>query len=176
MLLTGQPLPPDAPDLLHEVAGMLASLAGPAGPGELAGEAAARSAFARVAASPPRVSPADRLPARRRPAWPFTPAKARLAAALAAVAVRPRLARRGKRLIRQHGRGTVMRAFRDAQHICIEPRPEWFVREAWPSPGHRNPVRFGAAASIRLAVVRATAVELLAIWLPVPVGFVAGPW
>jgi hypothetical protein len=87
MLLTGQPLPPDAPDLLHEVAGVLATLAGPASPGELAGEAAARSAFARVAASPARVSPAARPRARRRPAWPFTPVKARLAAALAAVAV-----------------------------------------------------------------------------------------
>ena len=86
MLLTGQPLPPDAAGQLHDLAGMLASLTGPAGPGELAGEAAARSAFARVAA-PPRVSGDGRLPARRRPAWLYTRVKARLAAPLAAVAL-----------------------------------------------------------------------------------------
>jgi hypothetical protein len=86
MLLTGQPLPPGAPEQLHEVAGMLASLADPAGPGELAGEAAARSAFARAAA-PVTVSPLARPSTRRRPAWLSTRVKARLAAALATVAV-----------------------------------------------------------------------------------------
>ena len=64
-VLNRQPLPPDAPEQLHAVADMVASLAGPAAPGELAGEAAARLAFARTI-PPARVSPADRSPARRR--------------------------------------------------------------------------------------------------------------
>jgi len=86
MLLTGQPLPPDAPEQLHEVAGVFASLTGPAGPGELVGEAAAQSAFARVA-RPVGVSPVARPSTRRRPPWRHTRVNARLAAALAAAAV-----------------------------------------------------------------------------------------
>jgi len=55
-LLTGTSLPSDAPEQAHTVAEMLASLADPAVPGALAGEAAARRAFAR-AASPAGISP-----------------------------------------------------------------------------------------------------------------------
>ena len=64
MILDGRSLPPDAPEDLHALAVTLADLAGPAGPGELAGEAAVRSALARRA-SPVGVSPAR--PARRKP-------------------------------------------------------------------------------------------------------------
>jgi hypothetical protein len=64
-VLNGQLLPPDAPEQLHAVAGVLASLAGPAAPGELAGEAAARLAFVR-AVSPARVPAAGHSPAWRR--------------------------------------------------------------------------------------------------------------
>ncbi len=60
----------------------------PAGPGELAGEAAARSAYARAAA-PVGVSPVARRSTRRRPAWLSIPLNARLAAALVAAAVGP---------------------------------------------------------------------------------------
>jgi hypothetical protein len=82
-LLDGQTLPPDAPEQARTVAEMLADLAGPAEPGELAGEAAARSAFARCP-SPAGVSPPARRSGRRR-SWPSR--SPRLAAALIAAAV-----------------------------------------------------------------------------------------
>jgi hypothetical protein len=84
-ILTGQQLPPDAPEQAHVVAEMLASLISPAGSGELGGEEAARSAFAR-AASPVGVSPAARRPTRRKPSWLPLPLSARLAAVLVAAA------------------------------------------------------------------------------------------
>jgi hypothetical protein len=89
-LLDGQ-LPPDAPEELRTVAEMLAGLAGPAEPGELAGEgklvgeAAAQSAFTRRA-SPAGVSPAAR-PARRKTSWRAVAPRARAAAVLAAAAI-----------------------------------------------------------------------------------------
>jgi hypothetical protein len=83
-LLTGQSLPPDASGPAQVMADMLASLAEPGNSGALAGESAARLAFAR-AASPAGISPAVPRPASagRRPAR----LTARLAAALVAVAV-----------------------------------------------------------------------------------------
>jgi hypothetical protein len=67
------------------VAEMLADLAGPAEPGELAGEAAARLGLAR-AASPAGISPVAHRSARRRRSWIFVPGGARLGAALIAAA------------------------------------------------------------------------------------------
>src|SRR5258708_3914391 len=91
-LLHGRSLPPDAREEARVVAEMLAELAGPAEPGELAGEAGARFGFAR-SASPAGVSPAARRPtrrpaqrpARRRRSWPFR--SARPVAALIAAAI-----------------------------------------------------------------------------------------
>jgi hypothetical protein len=57
MIFDGRAIPPDAPQEMHDLARMLAALAGPVEPGELAGEAAARNAFIRLA-SPAGVSPA----------------------------------------------------------------------------------------------------------------------
>jgi hypothetical protein len=65
MIIARRALPPDAPQAMHDLARMLAALAGPAEPGELAGEAAVRAAFSR-AASPAGVSPAARRPVRHR--------------------------------------------------------------------------------------------------------------
>ncbi len=62
MIIARRVLPPDAPQPMHDLALMLAALAGPAEPGELAGEAAVRAAFSR-AASPVGISSA---PGRRR--------------------------------------------------------------------------------------------------------------
>jgi hypothetical protein len=82
MIIARRALPPDAPEPMHDLARMLAALAGPAEPGELAGEAAVRAAFSR-AASPVGISPAAwRLGRRRRPAR----YRARLATALIVVA------------------------------------------------------------------------------------------
>src|SRR5258708_23511820 len=78
-LLNGQSPPPDAPEQACVVAEMLADLAGPAEPGELAGEAAARSAIARCP-SLPGVSPATDRPPRRRRCWRPSP-RPRLTAA-----------------------------------------------------------------------------------------------
>jgi hypothetical protein len=108
-ILAGQHLPPDAPDQAHVVAEMLASLAGPADPGDLAAERAVRSAFSHAAAqvSPQAAAPAPAaVPTRPRHTQPFRnprgkgrarkrqrsswlPARlsARLAATLAAVVV-----------------------------------------------------------------------------------------
>ena len=84
MILDGRSLPPDAPEDLHALAATLADLAGPAGPGELAGEAAVRSALARRA-PPAGVSPAR--PARRKPPRRAPPRSARAAAGLVVAAI-----------------------------------------------------------------------------------------
>jgi hypothetical protein len=84
-ILEGRSLPPDAPEELCAVAEMLADLAGPAEPGELAGEAAARLGLAR-AASPAGISPVAHRSARRRRSWMSVPGAARLGAALIAAA------------------------------------------------------------------------------------------
>jgi hypothetical protein len=87
MILDGQSLPPDAPGDIHALAETLAALSGPAGPDELAGEAAVRSAVARKAlartASPAGVSAArpDRNKAPRRAVPPSTRVAAGLVAA-----------------------------------------------------------------------------------------------
>ena len=65
MIIARRALPPDAPQAMHDLTRMLAALAGPAEPGELAGEAAVRAAFSR-AASPAGVSSAARRPVRHR--------------------------------------------------------------------------------------------------------------
>jgi len=86
-LLDRQPLPADAPRQAWVVAEMLASLAGPADPSELAGEAAARSAFARSVLQA-ATSPAIQRPSRRsRPSWLPTRISARLTAGLVAAAI-----------------------------------------------------------------------------------------
>jgi hypothetical protein len=83
-LLTGGHLPPGAPEQARTMADMLASLADPATPGALAGEAAARTAFAR-AAFPAGISSVARTSRwRRRRPGSLT---ARIAAALAAAAI-----------------------------------------------------------------------------------------
>jgi hypothetical protein len=55
MIFDGRVIPPDAPQEMHDLQQMLTALAGPAEPGELTGEAAARAAFIRFA-SPVSVS------------------------------------------------------------------------------------------------------------------------
>ena len=67
MIFDGRAIPPDAPQEMHDLERMLAALAGPAEPGELAGEAAARAAFVRLA-SPASISPAASWPAARQAA------------------------------------------------------------------------------------------------------------
>jgi hypothetical protein len=85
MLLERRPLPPGAPPELHDLARMLAAAAGPAEPGDLAGEDAARAAFTRLR-SPAGVSHAAPRSARHRLA--VRPARGRLplVAALAVAA------------------------------------------------------------------------------------------
>src|SRR5260370_77271 len=85
-LLDGQSLLPDAPEQAGLVAEILADLAGPAEPGELAGETAARLSLARCP-SPAGISPATRPPAPRKLLPPPVP-RAGLAGALVAVAAR----------------------------------------------------------------------------------------
>src|SRR5215831_8645686 len=85
-LLEGRSLPPDAPVELCVVAEMLADLAGPAEPGELAGEAAARLGLTRLA-HPASISPAAHRSARRRRSWTSVPGAVRLGGALIAAAV-----------------------------------------------------------------------------------------
>ena len=84
MIIARRALPPDAPQEMHDLARMLAALAGPGEPGELAREAAVRAAFRRVA-SPVGVSSAARRPMRhRRPrrSRASSRSRARLATAL----------------------------------------------------------------------------------------------
>jgi hypothetical protein len=83
MIFDRCPIPPGAPPEMRDLARMLAAGAGPAEPGELAGEAAVLAAFSRLA-SPASISPAALRPARR---WlSGRPARARLPLATALVA------------------------------------------------------------------------------------------
>lgn len=86
MIVSGQSLPPDAPQEMYALAEALADLAGPAEPGKLAGEAVARFAFRRRKASPAGVAPAAR-PARRRQSGFSRHPSARLAAVLVTAAL-----------------------------------------------------------------------------------------
>jgi len=82
MIFDRRPLPPGAPPEIHDLARMLAVVAGPAEPEELAGEASALAAFTRLA-SPVGISPAALRPARR---WlSGRPARAKLPLAAALV-------------------------------------------------------------------------------------------
>jgi len=85
MLLERRPIPPGASPEMHDLARLLAAVAGPAEPGDLAGEAAARAAFRRLA-SPAGTSHAASRSARHR--LTKRPARGRLplAAALAVAA------------------------------------------------------------------------------------------
>lgn len=90
MVFDRRPLPPEAPAEIHGLAQLLVALAGPAEPGELAGEAAARGAFTRVA-SPAGVLSAGVLSAgrrarRHRPSRRLRRGRVRLAAALLTMA------------------------------------------------------------------------------------------
>jgi hypothetical protein len=88
MIIARRALPPDAPLEMHDLARTLAALAGPGEPGELAGEAAARAAFAGLA-SPAGISPAGRRPVRHRRSRPYhrlMPSRLRMAVTLAAAA------------------------------------------------------------------------------------------
>jgi len=82
MIFDRRPIPPGAPPEMHDLARMLATVAGPAEPGDLAGEATALAAFARLV-SPASVSPPAMRPARRRLSG--RPARARLPLAAALV-------------------------------------------------------------------------------------------
>jgi hypothetical protein len=83
MIFDRRPLPPGAPPEMHDLARLLTAVAGPGEPEELAGEATALAAFARLA-SPVGISPAASRPARR---WlSGRPARARLPLAAALVA------------------------------------------------------------------------------------------
>jgi hypothetical protein len=82
MIFDRRPLPPGAPPEMHDLARLLTAVAGPAEPGELAGEATVLAAFARHA-FPADISPAASRPARR---WlSGRPARARLPLAAALV-------------------------------------------------------------------------------------------
>jgi hypothetical protein len=85
MLLERRPIPPGAPPEMHDLARLLAAAAGPAEPGDLAGEAAARAAFSRLR-SPAGISHAAPRSARHR--LTARPARGRLplVAALAVAA------------------------------------------------------------------------------------------
>ena len=85
MILERRPIPPGAPPEIHGLARMLAAVAGPAEAGDLAGQAAAQAAFARLA-SPPGASPVARRSARHSRSQRPARGRLTLAAALATVA------------------------------------------------------------------------------------------
>ena len=120
MIIARRVLPPDAPQPMHDLAHMLAALAGPAEPGELAGEVAVRAAFSR-ATSPASISSAARHAGRRR-----RPARSRawLATALVAAAA---------------GLGSVLAAYNDVLPGPIQQLAH--VAVAAPAPPSSAPAR-----------------------------------
>jgi hypothetical protein len=124
MIITRRALPPDAPQEMHDLARMLAAAAGPAEPGELAGEAAVRAAFSR-AASPVGISAARRPVRRRRPRHRgLGRSRARLATAMVAAAA---------------GLGSVLAAYSDVLPSPIQQLAH--VAVAAPAPPSSGPPR-----------------------------------
>jgi len=134
MIIARRALPPDAPQEMHDLARMLAALAGPAEPGELAREAAVRAAF-RQAASPVGVSPAARRPIRhRRSRSRASRSRVRLAAALVVAAA---------------GLGSVLAAYRDVLPSPFQQLAH--VTVAAPAPHHTGSLSSTDASGARHA-------------------------
>jgi hypothetical protein len=146
MILERRPIPPGAPPEFHGLARMLAAVAGPAEPGDLAGQDAAHAAFTRLA-SRPGTSHAALRSARR--SLSERPARGRLplAAALAVAAA---------------GLGSIAAAFAGVlpspiQHFAYEtigapppphgssPRP--LTAASTPMPRHPRPSDTGSGRS-----------------------------
>jgi hypothetical protein len=143
MIIARRALPPGAPQPMHDLALMLAALAGPAEPGELAGEAAVRAAFSR-AASPAGISAAARRPGRRRRTTRSRrfrrPARSRARLATAAV-------------VAVAGLGSVFAAYVDVLPSPIQQLAH--VTVAAPAPPSSSPlraVRPGTASAAHSAV------------------------
>ena len=135
MIFDRCPLPPGAPPEMHDLARMLAIAAGPAEPGELAGEATALAAFARLT-SPVGVSPAASRPARRR--LTRRPARARLPLVAALVTAAA-------------GLGSMTAAY-----VGVLPTPmQHLAHEAMgaPAPDHRDPQGSSGLTSTHSRVV-----------------------
>jgi hypothetical protein len=133
MIIARRALPPDAPQEMHDLARMLAALAGPAEPGELAGEAAVRAAFSR-AASPVGISSAARRPVRRRrPRHRGRDrSRARLAVAMVAAAA---------------GLGSVLAAYSDVLPSPIQQLAHVAVAAPAP-PGSGRPAALGTGRQV----------------------------
>lgn len=129
MIIGRRVLPPDAPQPMHDLASMLAALAGPAESGELAGEAAVRAAFSR-AASPAGISAAARRPGRRRRTRGPARSRARLATAL---------------VVAVAGLGSVFAAYIDVLPSPIQQLAH--VTVAAPAPPSSSPRNTGAAGA-----------------------------
>ena len=127
MIIARRVLPPDAPQPMHDLARMLAALAGPAEPGELAGEAAVRAAFNR-ASSPAGISATARHAGRRRRVRGPARSRARLATALVAAVA---------------GLGSVFAAYIDVLPSPIQQLAH--VTVAAPAPPSSSPRHTGAA-------------------------------
>jgi hypothetical protein len=129
MIIARRAIPPDAPQPMHDLALMLAALAGPAEPGELAGEAAVRAAFSR-AASPAGISAAAQRPGRRRRTTRSRrfrgPARSRARLATAAV-------------VAAAGLGSVFAAYIDVLPSPIQQLAH--VTVAAPAPPSSSPLR-----------------------------------
>jgi len=123
MIIARRALPPDAPQEMHDLARMLAAVAGPAEPGELAGEVAMRAAFSQ-AASPAGISSAARRPVRRR--RPRHRGEDRSRARLAAVMV-----------VAAAGLGSVLAAYTDVLPSPIQQLAH--VAVAAPAPHRSGP-------------------------------------
>jgi hypothetical protein len=133
MIIARRALPPDAPQEMHDLARMLAALAGPPEPGELAGEAAVRAAFSQ-AASPVGISSAARRPVRRRrPRHRGRDrSRARLAVAMVAAAA---------------GLGSVLAAYSDVLPSPIQQLAHVAVAAPAP-PGSDRPAALGTGRQV----------------------------
>jgi hypothetical protein len=134
MIIARHVLPPDAPPVMHDLALMLAALAGPAEPGELAGEAAVRAAFSR-AASPASISSTARWPVRRRrprSSRGSVRSRARLATVMVAVVA---------------GLGSVLAAYIDVLPSPIQQLAH--VAVAAPAPPRAQPATLETARAAR---------------------------
>jgi hypothetical protein len=134
MIIARRVLPPDAPQVMHDLALMLAALAGPAEPGELGGEAAVRAAFSR-AASPASISSTARWPVRRRRprrSRGSARSRARLATVMVAVVA---------------GLGSIFAAYIDVLPSPIQQLAH--VAVAAPAPPRTRPAMLETARAVR---------------------------